>query len=82
MHQNYIRPSANTMNNSYGRVQNPTMLPQQRPIVPQYNMNQPNSPATANMMTTNNHQSQYYNHPVPNANMNQASYQNIQRYVI
>lgn len=69
-------------------------------IAPQYNMGQSNSPAAAAAaaaaaagMMTNNHQSQYYNHPVPNANinnmnnmnnmsnmnnMNQAGYQNVQ----
>lgn len=39
MHQNYVRPGANTMNNSYGRVPG-AMMPQQRSIAPQYNMNQ------------------------------------------
>lgn len=80
MHQNYIRPggggaggAGNPMSNSYGRVPVAMIPPQQRSVAPQYNMNQ------GAAMTSN--QSQYYNHPVPNANianMNQAGYQNVQ----
>lgn len=73
VHQNYVRPNATAMSNtSYGRAQTPAILPsQQRQILPQFNINQVNAPAAANMMTPNCHQSQYYNHhPAPNMSVN------------
>lgn len=87
MHQNYMRPGP--MNN-YGRGNMMAQQQQQRPMAPQYNMQQNTTgpavtggvnPANNIMNAAANHQSQYgaYNHVGPNTSgMNQTGYQNVQ----